>query len=277
MSNSRYILLTEVAVLHSYFDNGIFADLKVLPDQRTQTFMWNAGLLFRATAKGFSVSCPESFDAAYIRELTGFFGPYHLRFQLFATSEDYVNYTETPLDTLVAYQFDNRKLQPDSIDMIPLGKLGLAARTALGHVDLYLDQFISGEEIMPREYSISFTARSTRWHYYLMNISAREVSEMVIQDEDGYYFEGPTETRINEKMAYLFTSGTHLYPLKERSQFTISLKMKQTQMVGDQSQSDVEEFVQEKLPLANARLLNEIEKLDTDEHAVACSAIYVYL
>lgn len=276
MSKSKYISLVEVAVLHSFFDNGVFADLKISPDQRTQTFMWNAGLLFRVTTKGFSVSRPERFDAAYVSELTGFFGPYHLRFQLFATSEDYVNYTETPLDTLVTYQFDNRKLEPDTNEMIPTGRSGLAARTAIGYVDIYLDELVAGAEMLSKEYSVSFSARSTRWNYYLMNVSSQEVADMVVEDEDGYAFEGPTETLVDKKTAYLFTSGTQLYPLQERSEYTISLKMKQGQVVGD-NQPDVEEFIQEKLPLANARLLNEIEKRDSDEHAVACSAIYVYL
>ncbi|WP_456459297.1 hypothetical protein [Reichenbachiella sp.] len=271
MKASKYILLADVKILHTYYSNGIFRDLKVIPEQRSEAFIWNRGLIFRTTETGFSIYHQDDFDADYLRELIAFFGQFYLRFQLYSTNEQFTFFTNTPLDELVTFSFSNKKsLEQKATNLlVPDHQINLFEAESIGHVDLYLDEFLSEEKITPKTYTIRFEARNTQWNYYV--VSPDERSSYEINDPEGSLLDGPQSAQMpNGQKAFRFSSGDQLYPIQERYEKTFSLKKKD-------HREDDEEVLIEKLPTASPSSITNIEKLNQAESKVAQSTMYIYL
>lgn len=278
MKKESYTALCQVDLLHSYYSDGVFNQAKVTPDEKSQVFMWNAGLLFKATNKGFVIYRNQSFDAAYIKELTGFFGSFYLRFNLYSTANDFVYITETPLEQLSLYHFSNKNISgQDPNLMLATLQADILMSGTLGYIDIHLDEFLNNDTVDAKDYTIEFTARTTQWNYYLANIGDENTSELLIEDSDGNTFSGPEKITISDgTVAYKYSSGQQYYPLKERPSHFCSLKKKieETAQVGIESSDDV---LIEKLPVASPSSITSIENIESDEQEIACSSIYVYL
>ncbi|MEQ9405954.1 MAG: hypothetical protein RIM99_20350 [Cyclobacteriaceae bacterium] len=280
MSKSqKYIPLVDVLLLHDYYEDGIFSDVRVVPDKKTQTFMWNSGLLLRLTDVGFSIFRADSFNAGYLEELTEFFKDHHLRFQLFGETGEFTNYTESPLGKLVVYHYSNRKMEDLGGNEVLSPKMEprLFSNSPLANIDLYLDEFLATGEIQEKNYTIAYKARSTRWKYYLLNIQEPEAEQMVIVDDDGKEFKGPTQIKLpTGKPAFEFDSGEHLYPFSEQPRKYCSLKKKALSIAGESEEGDQEMLI-EKLPVPAPRAITSIEENKDGDKQIACSSVYVYL
>ncbi len=276
MKSQKYLLLAEVTLLHNYFQDGFFRDIRIVPDQVTQTFMWNAGLLFRLTDTGFCLFYSETFNAEYLKEITNFFNNQLLRFQLFGESSDFMNYTDAPLGRLVVFKYNNRntKLSHDTHLMLPKLEQRMYAQSPMGEINFYLSEFLEGEKIQPKDYIIMFSARSTRWKYYVMNVGEAEADDLVIEDASGNLFEGPIKKKMPDgKSAYEFSSGNMVFPFQERPESFCSLKKKSENVSTESADSD--EVLMQNLPIPSPQAITSIE---TDEaQQVPCSSIYIYL
>ncbi|MEP1032643.1 hypothetical protein [Ekhidna sp.] len=215
MKSQQYRLLAEVTLLHNYFEDGFFRDIRIVPDKVTQTFMWNAGLLFRLTDTGFCVFYTSPFDVDYLKEITGFFNNQLLRFQLFGESADFMNYTDAPLGRLVVYKYNNRDTKESEQTHLLLPKLEqrLYSQSPLGEVALYLSEFLDSDNIVTKDYMIMFSARSARWKYYVMNVEEAEADRLMIQDPAGNPFQGPVRKEMpGGKSTFEFSSGQVVFP-----------------------------------------------------------------
>lgn len=273
---TRYSLLCELNIRHEYYDDGILKGMRIVPDQRTQAFMWNAGLLFNQTDQGFAILHSSTFDEEYIQELIEFFPAYRLEFHLTLTNDHFVNFTDMPLDQLVVFRFDNKRYEAEdnSYRLIPLleGQLFQVSETAL--IYLYLDQFLVGGTLQAAKYDIVFKARKTQWNYYLMNIKSAVVDDLVISDEIGKSLLGPTETVLSNGLkAHKYSSGEDLIPMRERSAQTFSIKKRSNASIGDEANES--EVVLENLPSASAKQLDIIR--NDSGVPTACSSMYIYL
>lgn len=275
MKSVQYSLLTSVEINHEYFPNGVFRDLKVVPDQKTQIFMWNAGLLFQPVESGFEVYHTDSFTADYVKELTDFLGDYYLRFNLFTSDQNFIYFTETALDQLTLHCFSNKNLAgADGSDMLATLQANIGMNGSLGYVDLHLDEFRSGSSLDAKDYQINFTARDAQWNYYLWNTETEASDSLIIEDAQGNAFEGPVKEQMPDgSTAIRYSSGTQCYPLRQKPEAYCKLKK-----VSQQGSSQVEEDVLvEQLPAASPASITSIANIPPDDREVACSSIYVYL
>ncbi|MEP0984348.1 hypothetical protein [Ekhidna sp.] len=278
MKNQKYTLLAEVTLLHNYFEDGFFRDIRIVPDKVTQTFMWNAGLLFRLTDTGFSIFYSDPFNVDYLKEITSFFNNQLLRFQLFGESSDFMNYTDCPLGRLVVYKYNNRDTRESEATYLMLPKLNqrLYSQSPLGEVDLYLSEFLNEEGISPKDYIIMFSARNTRWKYYVMNVAEAEADRLIIEDSTGHPFDGPVKREMpGSKSAFEFSSGNMLFPFQEKPKSFCSLKKKSLVTSDERDDAAPNEMLVQSLPVPSPQAITTIE---TDENEqVACSSMYIYL
>lgn len=278
MSSQKYILLAEVTLLHNYFEDGIFRDIRVIPDKVTQTFMWNCGLLFRLTDVGFSIFYTKPFDLDYLKDITNFFNDQLLRFELFGESQDFLNYTDAPLGQLVVYKYNNRKIKESEVAhfMLPKIEQRIMSKGPLGQIDLYLSEFLSSEEIVSKEYVIMFSARSTRWKYYVMNVVETIADRLVISAPTGEEFVGPVKKELqNGQPAFEFSSGKKVFPFEEKPTSYCSLRKKSLVAHGEVGGEEENEIVMENLPVPSPHAITTIE--NDDDSQVACSSVYIYL
>lgn len=279
MKSQKYTLLAEVTLLHDYFEDGFFRDIRIVPDKVTQTFMWNAGLLFRLTDTGFSIFYSDPFDISYLKEITSFFNNQLLRFQLFGESSDFMNYTDSPLGRLVVYKYNNRDTKESSSTYLMLPKLEqrLYSQSPLGEVDFYLSEFLHQEEISSKDYIIMFSARNTRWKYYVMNVAESEADRLVVEDPTGNRFEGPLKREMpGGKSAFEFSSGSMMFPFREKPESFCSLKKKSLVVSNDEEGGESQnETLLENLPVPSPKAITTIEKDENEQ--VACSSVYIYL
>lgn len=278
MNGIKYIPLVDIVISHSYYKDGNFRDVKVLPDKRSHVFMLNTGLLLRESDHGFSIYYQSSFSAQYIKELTSFFGSYHLRFSLYTLAENFVNFTEMSLSELVQFQFSNKKVsEVHSGLLLPLQAKRLVQTTDIGYVDIYLDELLEGNKITTKQYEVTFSCRSTQWNYYV--VSKKEDGpggSFQIEDSKGRFFNGPEQSQLPNGIAALkFSSGNHVYPIKERPEMNFRLRKKNSADTIGQGQD--EDLVIEKLPTASAASIESIQNLIPGKPMTACSSIYVYL
>lgn len=275
MRSTDYKLLTEVRVAHEYYENGVFRDLRVVPDAKTQTFLWNANLVFKPSDKGFSVFYPQSFDAGYVTDLVEFLGEYYLRFELHSSTHHFFNFTNTSLNDLVLHQFTNKPLGADEALHLTL-EPNLHFADALGYIDLHLDSFVESEEIVSRKYKINFSSRQTQLNYFIANTAEENARLMKIEDAGGEAFDGPEkESMANGTTVFKFSSGERLYPLKEQGDNHCILKKINPENLNG-SEED-EEVLIEKLPCASPSSITNIKQLSASHEDVACSSIYIYL
>lgn len=279
MKKVSYQPLCQVDLLHSYYTNGVFRDAKVVPDQKSQIFMWNAGLLFKSTEKGFALYHNEAFDVAYIKELTGFFGNFYLRFNLHSTAKDFIYITDTSLEQLSLYHFSNKNVsEKDPNQMLPTLQADILMSGTLGFIDIHLDEFLAEGQLASKDYTISFSARTTQWNYYLANTTEDHSREFLIQDSEGNTFSGPEKMQVSDgSVAFKYSSGSHYYPLREQPSHFCSLKKLADGQMEDNSQKTNSDVVIEKLPAASPSSITSIENIDSGDQEIACSSIYVYL
>lgn len=279
MKKVSYQPLCQVDLLHSYYVNGVFRDAKVVPDQKSQIFMWNAGLLFKTTEKGFAIYHNEGFDESYIKELTGFFGNFYLRFNLHSTAKDFIYITDTSLEQLSLYHFSNKNVsEKEPSQMLPTLQADILMSGTLGFIDIHLDEFLSDGQLVSKDYTISFSARTTQWNYYLANTTEDHSRGFVIQDSEGNTFSGPERLQISDgSVAYKYSSGSHYYPLREQPLHFCSLKKLSDLQHQDEGQKLNSDVLIEKLPAASPSSITSIENIDSGDQEIACSSIYVYL
>lgn len=278
MKSQRYILLAEVTLLHNYFEDGYFRDIRIVPDKVTQTFMWNAGLLFRHTDTGFSIFYSDPFNVEYLKEITSFFNNQLLRFQLFGESSDFMNYTESPLGRLVVYKYNNRDTQESDETHLMLPKLEqrLYSQSPMGEIDFYLSEFLNQDTIFSKDYIIMFSARSTRWKYYVMNIAEAEADRLIIEDSVGNQFVGPIKREMpGSKSAFEFSSGEVVFPFQEQPKTFCSLKKRSLVSTQESQDAAADEILMQTLPVPSPQAITTIET-DEDEQ-VPCSSVYIYL
>ncbi|MCE7991198.1 MAG: hypothetical protein HEP71_04425 [Roseivirga sp.] len=276
MRSTDYKLLAEVLVAHEYYENGIFRDLRVVPDAKTQTFLWNANLIFKPSDNGFSVFYPQSFDAGYVTDLVEFLGEYYLRFELHSSTHHFFNFTNTSLNDLVLHQFSNKPMEADESLHLTL-EPNLHFTDALGYVDLHLDSFVESENIVARTYQINFSSRQTQLNYFIANTGEENAKLMKIEDAGGEPFEGPEkESMANGATVFRFSSGERLYPLKEQGENYCVLKKTNPENNNNEDPDD-EEVLIEKLPSASPSSITNIKQLSASHEDVACSSIYIYL
>jgi hypothetical protein len=271
MKKQSYKVLCHVDLLHGYYADGIFKQAKVTPDEKSQVFMWNAGLLFKTTTKGFAIYYGANFDAAYVQELTSFFGNFYIRLNLYSTANDFVYITETPLEQLSLYHFSNRNLSgQDAHLMLPTLQADILMSGTLGYIDIHLDEFL--------DFVIAFEARTTQWNYYLANVNDEGTDDLLIQDSEGNIFSGPEKITIsNGTTAYKYSSGQQYYPLKETPSHFCTLKKKVDALQEQPEIADSSDILIEKLPAASPSSITSIENIESDQQEIACSSIYVYL
>lgn len=277
MSTISYKPLCQVDLLHSYYANGVFRDAKVVPDQKSQVFMWNAGLLFKTTEKGFALYHNDSFDEYYIDELTGFFGNFYLRFNLHSTAKDFIYITETSLEQLSLYHFSNKNIsEQDPKQLLPTLQADILMSGTLGFIDIHLEEFLVKGKLTAKDYNISFSARTTQWNYYLANATEDHSKELIIEDSEGNIFSGPERLEISDgSVAFKYSSGNHYYPLRERPSHFCSLR--KSSELEDRNELQNDDVLIEKLPAASPSSITSIENIDQGDQEIACSSIYVYL
>ncbi|WP_305982788.1 hypothetical protein [Roseivirga thermotolerans] len=278
MKKITYRPLCQIDLLHSYYVNGIFRDAKVVPDQKAQVFMWNAGLLFKSTEKGFALYHNESFDVEYIKELTSFFGNFYLRFNLHSTAKDFIYITDTSLEQLSLYHFSNKNVsENDTGLLLPTLQADILMSGTLGFIDIHLDEFLVNNKLASKDYTIAFSARTTQWNYYLANTTEDHSQVYVIQDSEGNLFSGPEKLEISDgSVAYKYSSGSRYYPLREQPAHYCSLK-KIGESQAESNDALTNNIVIEKLPVASPSSITSIENIDAGNQEIACSSIYVYL
>lgn len=266
MSKIQYFQLANVSIFHSYYQSGIFRDVRIIPDSRTQTFMWNSGLLLRQFENGFSVLNAGSFSGSYVRELINFFNGFYLRFQVFSTKQEFIQITDTPVNKLVYFKFTSNKVKEMELipELIPAGP-----SSPIAIVDLHLDDFLSSENTLQRQaYSIRFSARPLQWNYYVITRANEFNENLVVVDQKGTQFQGPDKVILsNGVTSHRFSSETDLFPIEEYPNSFFGLK---TKMSG----GDDDEFLIDHLPAPTPITVTVSENPDAE---LACSNMYVYL
>ncbi len=158
--------------------------------------------------------------------------------------------------------------------MKPTLETNIAFGQYFGKVQLHLEQFIEGDDLVTWKYEAHFEARPTQIDYLVANIEPGAEEEFSIQDSEGNLFEPPqAQTGNDGRLMYRFSSGEKSYKIQERERLHRSLK--RTLDLGDDQ--DFEEVVIDKLPSPSPHSLTKISKPVTSDEDVARSTLYIYL
>lgn len=274
MIEQRFYSAFKVEVFHSYFENGNCNCVQFKLDSRTAQLLNRFGFRIRKLSNGFelqnnSVSIVNLL--AYITQATGISS---FNFDLITTDENFINYTDFPIDCMGQLQYDtnsNKNTNDQEVTTLYPTFNAEPYTTKLGTLTVHFKELIkriAGKESLL--FKINYVARSTQWQYYIVNRSSVYFNNPKIVGKSGIEFQGPAHTIIaTGEAALLFSSSGKLIPLSKLSVYTFDLVDEQNI---DQKNGAVKTIVK---GLPNPKV-SQIE-CSKNEIKLVASPMYVYV
>jgi hypothetical protein len=224
MNRTKLKKLFQLRIFHSYFENDTCPFVQLVPDEKTLELSNRFGFQLSTVAGhiGFFNSSGAPLDAL-LPYIIKFFQPV-LRFTIISNDPQFGLYTELPAnetnyDTISAANVlceEELKLsgQPGQVAAgLKLGQLKVDIQDLL--------KFAAADNFA--RYCISYTARATRWQYYVIKRSQVATDSLVINGKTGVQFNGPDKVvAATGHPALLFTCADML-PLSEVPRYRFDL------------------------------------------------------
>lgn len=269
MKTVQYQLITEVAVSHNYYKNGVFRDLQVRPDACTEKVLNEYGFLFNSSEQRFSVYGNESMDESGIDYLANHVTPC-FGFELYSQNAWYTNFTQVPFNELSYQEYHNKGLAEGTTALTGVTVTDANMSGKIARVLIYLEELLKGDGFSPGNYAISFSARRCQWNFFIVSPSMPEEANYQVRGIQGEVFDGPRVVQeLPGEVTLHFTSGTKQYALKEYPSAYCSL-------LKDNNSTGAYQLVQQ-LPAASPRAVTSSGTGDSVNDDFAISSIYIYL
>ena len=278
MSLISYNKVFNLRVDHDYFSDGIAQGLIITPTVTTSTILDKYNFRLNLFSNGFDFYSKDRENlAAFFTYVKAATATDSFEFNMSTSDANFYVFTDLPIEWqgIINYssQYPENKKTDQQIELV--GDLSQnMAINQVAHIALYFDDIIKAlEQNTVVEYQIKFTARSTQWHYYLINSSQLDLTNVAIKSTPHIGFEAPQKVTLqNQQDALLFSSGAQQIKLSKVPEYKLDL-------IENTTSEPVQSLTTYKTlfyGLPNASPDNfTVEQLDGD--SIVISPMYVYI
>ncbi|AXG74385.1 hypothetical protein DVK85_09130 [Flavobacterium arcticum] len=211
MINSNFQPVFNIAVWHSYFNDGVCKGLQFIPTSTTQQLVKRYGFLSRQLVNGLEWYANTTTPLPdYLNNIIKATGLMSFEFDIVTNSQLFYSYTDIDQNWIGQFLYNSKQTtlnqDKDTLQLTPTLQEG--DTTILGKLTLYFDDLITLiKNHNTVSYSIQFTARATQWQYYIINRNVKPENNLEIKGKTALTFSNPQNvTTDNGEQALLFTS-----------------------------------------------------------------------
>jgi hypothetical protein len=279
MMQSNFIKTFNIAVYHTFFDNGKCNCLHFTPNPKADKLLKKFGFKMNTLSNGFDLysntttSLSDLLD--YISKTTQ---QNYFEFDIRCSNPNFILFTALPINLLGAVNFSTQ----DSKNSNENGKIALNQTlenklipSVFGHLKIYFEDLVKNQNnTAPIHFEINFTARATQWQYYFINKNAVPLNNPSISEKENIQFDGPEKVTLQTgESALLFTSHKTYIPLSEKPKYKFDLINKSISNPSNQKNTKSKVIIKG-LPVPDVSRIGIIE--NNNQNQVA-SPMYIYL
>lgn len=276
--------LMQIRLFHQYYDNGVLQNMQLQPDHATQIFLDRYRLTARQTQGVYELYYfGSSAVGAFTQSLSRLLDERPLVFNLLSNDDNFAIITDLPVNWRGQLHYSSQHIEPPIEQDQPVELLmqlilrTIVSASVIGQIAVYPQDLLS-DDGNPRRplFTIRMKARSTHWHYYVVNRSQLKLTNLAVNNAQGIEFEAPEPVMLrNGEQALLFRSGERSFALSETVKAPFNL-VNFMPVESDQprySRSSAKQLITG-LPIPKTDVLT-IEM--HDGHQYVYSPMYVYL
>ena len=225
MSRSNFQIAFNVDVSHSYFEHNICNCLRYShgPVTRALARRFDLRIRKRVSGFGFYINTRASLSS-FLQYAAVATGQTYFDFEISASNPAFSFFTESPAGWLGRLVYDsNSGLNIHSGNIVQLVPEHVAGANApnVGLLRVHFADMINNGSM---QFTISYSARTTQWQYFIINSSAVQLQNPSVSGKTGISFTGPENVTMETgQQAILFTSGEKLLPLAEVPKYKFNL------------------------------------------------------
>jgi len=278
---SNFKMVFRVEVLHTYFEKNICNCLYFVPGAGTKSLIKRFGFVIRKQVNGFEfhVSTSSTLPAllSHIKTATNmvFFD-----FDIYSDDENFTYFTTLPIDFMGLQLYNSQSTKnvntADDTQLSAEFSNNVAA-PQLGSLAIYFEDIIkslASKDVV--RFTINYTARATRWQYFVVNKNAVQLNNAAVVGKTDMVFNRPEEVTLeNGTPALLFSSGSNLIPLSKVPKYQFDLVNNGANTGSDTTKTTLlRRVIFKGLPTPTPQ---RISTTNTDTENVVSSLIYVYV
>lgn len=271
---NRYILLFNLDVTHSYYENDICRDLVYTPSKNTQKLINRFSFKIEKRMKGFSFYTEEKESYAaflnYIEQATELSS---FDFDVSTINSNFYQVTSVfPINEIGYFSYEsNHKTQDTSTIILKETFNPSSNATAVFKLKINFSDIIALKDTEnPISFKIQLEARSTQWVYNIINTSNQDFGTLSIKSSSKIVFDSSKKVTLqNGQEALQFSSGDQKIPLKQVPKFTFDLANTTTKLGNNRTN-----IIFKGLPNANPAIMDIYKDNGKDE---VMSLMYVYI
>lgn len=220
--------LMQIHLFHQYYNNGVMQNMRLKPDQATQTFLDRYRLIARQTQGVYELYYFGSSSAVdFTQSLSRLLDDCPLVFNMLSSNDSFAIITDLPVNWCGQLQYSSQNVEPQqeqsseraqTLELaMQLKPRTIASASVMGQIAIYPQDLLTGEGSMRHPlFTIRMKARLTHWHYYVVNRSQLKLTSLVVNNAQGIEFESPEPVTLkNGEQGLLFSSGERTFALCE--------------------------------------------------------------
>jgi hypothetical protein len=225
MSTSNFQIVFNVEVSHSYFEQNVCKCLRFILGPVTGVLAKRFKMKIRKRVSGFDFYIDTRASlSSFLQYVGAATGQTYFDFEISATNPVFNFFTDAPAGWNGQRVYDsNSPLNERSgniVQLIPSLVSGAKA-PQVGRLQVHFSDIINQGYT---QFTISYTARTTQWQYFIVNNSAVQLQNPLISGKTDISFTGPENVTIETgEQAMLFTSGENRIPLAEVPKYKFNL------------------------------------------------------
>lgn len=269
-------LLFQLRMYHSYYDDGVMANMQLVPEGATQAWMSRYQLLLQEEIGRLTLYYSGEYAERLYTSLHNLIGLQPLEFIMISSNPNFGIISYLPVDWSGQLLFSSQATQKEEGQggtmVMQLSSKKNAKSGAIGRVSFYLsDLFTTDGKWKQPNYRISMEARRTVWRYYVVNPNQIPLLHPQISNPQGIDFEAEGDVSLpTGEQALQFSSGHHKFPFQETPDVKLNL-------ITHLARSNKTRVVRKGLPVPRGNQIEIQKGPPFQEKPKVFSDIYVYL